>query len=206
MVNEKEFKMNQKHFSELPIKHIQIRNETNEEDANNDYKVIDDFLPKDIFDELQSFMIPTAENFKSGMEQMHWAFTPGVSEISFENWRMFYFTHLVYNNAIMSPFYNNEFMVKILTLLGVKALKRIKTNMYPYSEKLIEHGMHIDYPWPHKGALFSINTCDGYTKLEDGTKIDSVANRMLLFDSSKLHCSTNCTNQSARVNINFNYF
>ena len=66
--------------------------------------------------------------------------------------------------------------------------------------------MHVDYPYSHKAAIFYINTCDGYTKLEDGTKIDSVANRMLLFDASKPHTPSDCTNQSVRVNINFNYF
>ena len=42
-------------------------------------------------------------------------------------------------------------------------------------------------------------------KLEDGTKIDSIANRILLFDSSKKHCSTTTTNTFARINININF-
>ena len=78
--------------------------------------------------------------------------------------------------------------------------------MYPNTEKVHEHGEHADYSWKHKTALFSLNTCDGYTKLEDGTKIDSVANRMLLFDASTPHTSSTCTDQPVRVNINFNYF
>ena len=91
-------------------------------------------------------------------------------------------------------------------LLDIKALIRIKINMYPNTEILKEHGMHIDFPFSHKTALLSINTCDGYTKLEDGTKIDSVANRILLFDASTPHTSSTCTNQPVRVNININYF
>lgn len=83
---------------------------------------------------------------------------------------------------------------------------RIKINMYPNTEILKEHGMHSDYTFPHKTGLFSINTCDGYTKLEDGTKIDSVANRMLLFDGSNPHSSSTTTDQPVRVNININYF
>ena len=54
-------------------------------------------------------------------------------------------------------------------------------------------------------ALLSLNTCDGYTKLKDGTKIDSVANRVLLFDPCEEHCSTTTTNVKARFNINVNY-
>ncbi len=73
--------------------------------------------------------------------------------------------------------------------------------------------MHTD--WPSKGdlnrkaCLFGINTCDGYTKIDDGkesVKIDSKANRAILFDSTIPHCSTNTTNDTRRVNINFNYF
>ena len=65
--------------------------------------------------------------------------------------------------------------------------------------------MHFDYPFSHSSALLSLNTCDGYTKLKDGTKIDSIANRILLFDASEEHCSTTTTNVPARFNININY-
>ena len=90
--------------------------------------------------------------------------------------------------------------------MKVKALIRIKGNCYPKTHEMYEHGMHTDYEWSHKSAIFSINTCDGYTKFEDGTKIDSVANRMLIFDGSNLHTSSTTTNQLSRMNINFSYF
>ena len=65
--------------------------------------------------------------------------------------------------------------------------------------------MHTGYPFPHKSAILYINTCDGYTKFEDGTKIDSVANRMLVFEGETLHTSSSTTDQVVRCNINFNY-
>ena len=40
----------------------------------------------------------------------------------------------------------------------------------------------------------------------DDDKIKSVANRMIFFDPTKPHASTNTTNKDRRVNINFNYF
>ena len=70
----------------------------------------------------------------------------------------------------------------------------------------MEHGQHRDYPIPHKGAIIYLNTCDGFTRLEDGTKVESVQNRILLFDASTLHNSTNTTNAKGRFNININYF
>ena len=53
--------------------------------------------------------------------------------------------------------------------------------------------------------MFSINTNDGGTILS-GNKIDSIENRVVLFDGNKPHSSSTCTNQKARFNINFNYF
>ena len=96
-------------------------------------------------------------------------------------------------------------MYPIINKIEPISLIRIKGNMYHRTETLQEHGQHIDYTFPHKGAIFSINTNNGYTKLHDGTIVDSVANRMLLFDSSLPHNSTSCTNEKTRVNINFNY-
>ena len=102
----------------------------------------------------------------------------------------------------------SELYVKLIPLLerlGADHLIRIKANLYPNTEILHEHPMHIDYNYLHSGAILSLNTCDGYTKLKDGTKINSIANRVLLFDASEEHCSTTTTDNFARVNININY-
>jgi len=74
------------------------------------------------------------------------------------------------------------------------------------TEKLIKHKAHRDLPpaLSHKGAILSLNTCNGGTYI--GKKfIKSVENRILLFDPSVLHSSTNCTDQQARFNININW-
>ena len=82
----------------------------------------------------------------------------------------------------------------------------MRANLYSNQGKIIEHANHIDYSFKHKGALFSLNTCDGFTVLKDGTKIQSVANRILLFDPSQPHHSSTCTDAKIRCNININYF
>ena len=51
-----------------------------------------------------------------------------------------------------------------------------------------------------------INTNNGFTILEDGEKIETKENRMLLFDASKKHKSTTCTDNIYKCNIIFNYF
>ena len=78
--------------------------------------------------------------------------------------------------------------------------------MYLRTPEIIHSPSHIDFNYEHKGALFSINTNNGATVLEDGTEIKSVANRLLLFDASKPHHSTTTSNANRRVNVNLNYF
>ena len=187
------------------------------------FKVIDNFLPADVFTELHDLVLPQPVDYKyedgtsayKGVPhagplqgpQIDWCYNPEVisPEKGDGNWRLFYLIHLLYNQTLTSP-YASKIIPPIEKLLDYKTLIRMKINMFPNTEKLHEHGMHTDFDYSHKAAIFSINTCDGYTKLEDGTKIDSVANRMLLFDASKLHSSTTTTNQTVRVNININYF
>jgi hypothetical protein len=94
----------------------------------------------------------------------------------------------------------------IIKKLNAKSLIRVKINCYPCTEVIKENESHKDYEYDHKGFIYYFNTCDGYTKLNDGTKIDSVANRALFFNPSIPHQSTTCTNAKARFNMNINYF
>ena len=90
--------------------------------------------------------------------------------------------------------------------MKIKSLIRVKANLYPNQSIKEINEMHVDYDYKHKGAIFSVNTNNGGTLLKDGTKIDSLENRMLFFDASEEHDSVNCTDEKVRVNINLNYF
>ena len=174
--------------------------------AEQQYEIIDNFLPSDAFKKLHDFLLPSDVKFEG--TTIGWGYVPKViskNKKGTEDWRLFYLAHLVYDHIPLSPLFN-PIMTYCNELLDIKSLIRIKINLYPNTEIVKEHGMHTDYDFSHKAAILYINTCDGYTKLEDGTKIESVANRMLLFDGSKLHTPSTCTDQSVRMNINFNYF
>ncbi len=168
------------------------------------HEIVDNFLPSDVLNEMQTLLLYPVLN-----EQiLTWTYIPSVKNITDkgkEDPKLFYLAHLIYDHTILSPFHN-KIIPHFHEPLDIKSLIRIKINMYPNTQSVQEHGMHIDYKFSHKAGILSINTCDGYTKLEDGTKVDSVANRMLLFDASKEHSSSTCTNQPVRMNINFNYF
>ena len=121
------------------------------------------------------------------------------------------FVHFFYSNFLVSTQTENEKklygighpcsphfdkIIPTLEKLNIKSLIRVKANLYPYSgETLYEHGMHSDDDFSHRAAILSLNTCDGYTKLEDGTKVESIANRMLIFDGNQKHCSTTTTSK-----------
>ena len=54
-------------------------------------------------------------------------------------------------------------------------------------------------------AIFYVNTNNGLTVLDNGTEVESVSNRLLLFNGASMDHSTSCTDKKRRVNINFNF-
>tara|TARA_B100000131_G_C17739258_1_gene460332 strand:- start:34 stop:543 length:510 start_codon:yes stop_codon:yes gene_type:complete len=167
-----------------------------------EYKVIDNFLSTYQFNKIL-FEFNPITNYEKG-QGLYWSYsqTVGIEEnIQYNN---MYFQNLIYCNTIMNEKYF-KVLNEIIDKLKVKSLMRIKVNLFTRTENLIHHDDHCDTSFSHKGALFSLNTCDGFTVI-DGVEIPSVANRVILFDPSIPHHSTNCTNAPHRMNINFNYF
>ena len=127
-----------------------------------------------------------------------------------------FFSHFFYSNDIpQSPHFENLYeLLKTLyhkTDFKMNSLFRARANYFQnYRDGTIhEYSMHTDAPFSHTAAILSLNTCDGYTGIEnkDGTitKIPSVANQVLLFDAGNRHCSSTTTNAKARFNIIVNY-
>jgi hypothetical protein len=170
---------------------------------NIKYTVKDNFLNQADF-----------ENIKNSMfgDKFPWYFQDGVSEYKskaeLKSQSVFYWTHMFFNGypnkGVASSFY--PILDALIKKLKVKALIRVKANLYSNQGKIIEHEKHTDLPFKHEGAIFSLNTCNGFTILKDNTKIKSVANRLLLFDPSVPHHSSTCTDAKARWNININFF
>ena len=159
-------------------------------------KVIDNYLNDIDFGLLKSLVFD--------WEKFPWFYTQNITYDDEKTLSNFcYQTHVLY----VDDHPNSQFYDKIIRYFDFyECLYRVKINMYPYQGELIEHPMHADFEFKHKAALLSLNDCDGYTKFEDGSIVESVANRLILFNPTKQHCSTNTTNTDRRVNINFNYF
>ena len=158
------------------------------------YQVIDNFLEKEEFIKIKNVIL--SANFS-------WYYN---NTVSFKDSKDgFYFTHNFFcDYCVGSDKYS--LLYPIFNKLNLKSIIRAKGNFYPKTEKIKEHGKHSDYKFKHNGFLFYINTNNGFTRLKDGKKIESIENRGLLFDPSIEHNSSTCTDQHGRININFNYF
>ena len=161
-------------------------------------KVVDNFLSKEEHNYLLTEM--TAVGFP-------WFVNNHITKPGESQGNLFALTHLFQiANESNSTYYEPIIKNILLPKMDVLALHRVKANLYPGRETLHTHTLHVDNPWSHKGAIYYLNTNNGYTEFEDGTRVESVANRMMYFDPSIKHSSTDCTDDRYRININFNYF
>ena len=163
-------------------------------------KIIDNFLPPNDFKLLRDCIFS---------KDFSWFYQSIVAYKEVGVYWDWYHTHNLYDkdnsNSSMYRDLYNMIIPKIEEVSEYHSLIRIKINSYPYTEIINEHDQHIDYTFASYGGILSLNTCNGFTRLHDGTKLDSIENRFFIFDSSKPHNSTTTSDAKRRVNINFNW-
>ena len=160
---------------------------------NNQIEIIDDFLPHNEFCQL----------FDVIMNQFEWGWVDGIATLDDGHFQL---VHGMYINnvptskffQILSPIYDREQIVSTF---------RIKANLTPRTAVPDKTDFHIDLGdfLGQKTAIFYLNTNNGYTEFEDGTIVESVANRICVFDGSERHRGVSCTDEKMRVVINLNY-
>ena len=112
-----------------------------------------------------------------------------------------------YDKPQSPPFLKMNHILKKLSVIDkFVSLYRMKVNLNQRTSKIIEHGFHNDVKFQCRTGILYLNTNDGYTCFEDGSKIESVENRFVSFDSNLKHSGTTCTNQKRRMVMNINYF
>ena len=178
-------------------------------------QIIDDYLPDDLFQPVEEFFMGSGVTYRVDGEVnvigCQWAWN---DQINYANDGYFQFTHNIYDgHSILSKSFN--MIEPILNHEKVISLYRIKANLNPRTENLqiyddgfhTDHGSCNDLHTPKMTtAIYYVNTNNGYTLFEDGTKVESVANRLVKFPCSIKHTGTNCTDEKRRVVINFNWF
>jgi len=164
-------------------------------------KVVDNFLPLEEFKLIEDIFL-----HDKGDLWFPWYFAGHVGVTEKTESDGFYFIHNFYDHGIEECSQFLDLVADILfSKINIQQLIRAKANLFLKTEVLTTYAKHVDQCEPHKGAIFYLNTNNGFTILDDGTKVESVANRILFFDSSKPHASTNCTDVPRRVNFNINY-
>ena len=174
-------------------------------------KIEDNFLEQKVFDELQTLMM--GKNFTWYFRSRYYAQQQEEEVVKEEDvLDQFQFIHTFYIGYTwhsQSIFITEPF----LAILQPLAIYRIRANLLTRLPNIVENPFHSDLTelseekqkqWTT--SIFYVNTNDGYTEFEDGTKVESVANRMLTFPAHMKHRGTTCTDEKTRVVINFNYF
>ena len=159
--------------------------------------VQDNFLDKKYFKALQSLV--SGDDFPWFLA----TYLDGKKDIQPSTEPEFQMTHVAYGNRGPINIKYTEFydqLGPLFNLLDIFAILRIKLNLQPRTEKIIEPlELHIDVPNAPENALTSIlymNTNNGYTKLETGEKISSVENKLVTFPNNLRHTGSSNTCES----------
>jgi len=179
--------------------------------ANENIKIEDNFLEQEEFDLLRVTM--TGDNFPWFFRYRYYALEETRENHSRGNeLDKFQFTHIFYDSQVVNSG-NFKILSPILHKLDSFSMQKIRANLHTRLPTLIENTFHTDMDnLPEEKlkqwitSIFYVNTNDGYTVFEDGTKVESVANRMLTFPANMKHTGTSCTDKQTRIVINFNYY
>ena len=175
----------------------------------NDIEIQDNFLSIEAFSDLARTMMSN---------QFPWVFSPYVvfmpgQEEFVKDEEYFQFNHNFYKDyTFQSPY--TEVIWPCIEKLYALALCGIKANLQTQTDEIKQNKLHTDIGLnvaPEKVAALTtgilyINPNNGYTLFEDGTKIESVPNRYIKFPANTKHTGTTCTDEKARILINFNYY
>ena len=161
--------------------------------------IIDEFLPEDEFKPIQDKILGS---------KFEWCYNSSIANQK-EGLNQFQFIHDFFttrNPYLDRPISKYHKLIRpILFKLQPMHLLRVKANLRPRTSKHVYSDMHIDLNMNQLTAIFYFNTSNGWTEFEDGTKIDSIANRMLIFDGDLMHCGTSPTDTQIRALLNINY-
>ena len=162
-------------------------------------QVIDNFLDEEYFQYLYD-KITDQMNF-GWQFQTQVATHDQAEELSLHH---YYFVHsLYYDYKIESEHY--EDFHHLFRELKVQFLHRARCLLFVNQGVQHIHDRHIDTPCTSNTALIYMNTNDGFTEFEDGERVDSVKNRLLVFDGSVLHSSSTPTNTKDRMLLSVTY-
>ena len=182
-------------------------------------KVIENFLEKNDYLKLKELisninfpwrirthMVEPGETYKNNHNQVDFL---NIKQES-KNDNTYYFTYNFFNDFICHSEHFENYIIPIMRKLNAKAIVQIRSNFY--LNKLFEKSdLHIDNNADVncKTAILNFTTCDGGTEflVNDELKfVESVENKIVIFNSNILHRTVASKTTSARIILNMNYF
>ena len=173
-------------------------------------QVIDNLLTSEQHKNLSQVML------KGGI--LPWKFNDRKVSMGQDSVNNYQFTHVFYSFHSVTG--NTRHIVSkeidvvkpLLDKIGFVALHRVKANLEPVKSERYYSDWHYDVAINNKPctfmttAIYYVNTCDGYTEFDDGTKVDCIANRLVRFSSDIKHRGVSQLNSKVKCVINLNYF
>jgi hypothetical protein len=118
----------------------------------------------------------------------------------------FQFVHYFYE-AYAATNNNINLLKPLIEKINPSTLIRIKANLLTRTECIRTNNFHTDFPFKKsKTAIFYVNSNNGKTLFKSGDEVDSIENRLVVFDCGLEHTGTSCTDEKVRCVINFNYY
>ena len=156
----------------------------------------DDFLNKDIFENIKNKIFDCHENNLFPWYLQDFKGKKGDQQIQL--------THVFFNKeGVNSKYFDN--LKPILEKLKIKMLLRIKANVTFKTNEIRIYKYHTDFETSGRTSIFYLHTTNGPTVFKDGQKVDCVENRMLTFPTNMLHSGSTHTDSLLRGVINFNW-
>ena len=172
----------------------------NQVTANTQMKIQDNFLPQEQYEHIRNTMMDV---------DFPWFYNSSIIDgIDYDNdisdrgqlIHCFYKENEKYEASTHFPL-----IVPLMDKLGIHTIYRIKANLRLRTDAIEKSGWHVDGFAPCTTSIYYINSNDGVTEFEDGSLVDSVANRMVSFNGRTKHRGSTHTNTKTRVLINLNY-
>jgi hypothetical protein len=159
------------------------------------YSIVDNFLDKEDFLQIKYLL----ENPK--FNWFYREYMAGEKDAP-------YFSHGFFNHSEkISPSF--KIIQPLLNKLKYIALVQVRANLTLKTDQPIETAWHTDYNYSNgKTAIYYLTTCNGLTVLdkEEKIKVNSVENRVVVFDNNISHKSVTHTDTKRRIILNINYF
>jgi hypothetical protein len=168
----------------------------------NNYKIIDNFLDDETFKEFQKQIFDT--------NNTPWFYRSDILYKLEDKNDTGYFSLCFFNNFKQDYVLLDQYLYKIYQKLNCKAIIQSRANLFLKKQNKTKLFFHKDYDYKNSyTAVFYLNTNNGGTVLNienKQIKINSVENRILIFNTDTMHAADIQTDEKIRIIININYF